>query len=103
MPVPSLKPTTIETGWLPSGRLAEIAKTITTFPAWRGVKPADRYGRKPVLNFGGRMAFAELAILWSLQREGWDGVWIDSYRRKYRRGYWKSAPVRVYRTLHGNS
>ncbi|HWO89882.1 MAG TPA: hypothetical protein VNL98_12125 [Gemmatimonadales bacterium] len=32
-------------------------------------------------------------VLWTLQAAGWQGVWIDSYRRCYRTGYWGSEPV----------
>jgi hypothetical protein len=35
--------------------------------------------------------FAELAVLRLFQREGWDGVWVDSYRQKYRVGYWEEG------------
>lgn len=41
-----------------------------------------------MLDFGGEPVFAELAILRTLQAEGWGGVWVDSYRRKYRVSYW---------------
>src|SRR4029077_4063705 len=37
--------------------------------------------------------FAELAIVAAFRREGWDGVWIDTYKRKFRRGYWGVPPV----------
>jgi hypothetical protein len=37
------------------------------------------------LEFNGKPVFAELAILGTLQKAGWDGVWIDTYRRKFRR------------------
>jgi hypothetical protein len=35
-----------------------------------------------------RWVFAELAILRIFQQAGWEGRWIDSYRGKYRIGYW---------------
>jgi hypothetical protein len=46
-----------------------------------------------VLDFDGRMAFAELAILWSVEKSGWSGVWIDTYRKAFWCGYWGSAPL----------
>jgi hypothetical protein len=49
-------------------------------------------GKKAVLDFNGRPAFAELAILWTLQHEGWQGVWVDSFRGAFRTDYWNSAP-----------
>jgi len=36
------------------------------------------------LDFNGKRVFAELATLGVLQEEGWDGVWVDTFRRKFR-------------------
>lgn len=87
----SLQPTTAETMTLPCGRIVAFPKTTPTFPRWRG-EPVETYGKKTVLDFDGRPAFAELFILWTLQSEGWQGVWIDSFRRAFRTGFWESAP-----------
>jgi hypothetical protein len=87
----SLWPTATETMTLPSGRSVSIPKATPTFAPWRG-DPVETYGRKTVLDFEGRPAFAELAILWTLQNDGWQGVWVDSFRRKFRTGYWNSPP-----------
>ena len=40
-----------------------------------------------------RPAFAELVVLWTLEHAGWHGVWVDSYRSKYRVGLMEEAPV----------
>src|ERR1041385_3526654 len=80
---------------LPSGRIVDVAKATPSFSVWRGEQPADRYGKKPVVDFEGRMAFAELVILWSLQRAGWNGVWVDTFRRTYRTDYWNAPPVEL--------
>jgi hypothetical protein len=90
----SLQPTTTEPMTLPSGRSVAIPKATPTFPLWRG-DPVETYGRKTVLDFNGRPAFAELAILWTLQSEGWQGVWVDSFRRAFRTGYW-SSPLQKF-------
>ena len=45
------------------------------------------------MQYGDRPAIAELAILWGLNSAGWDGVWIDTYSRMYRTGYWDSPAV----------
>jgi hypothetical protein len=45
----------------------------------------DTYGGKAVLDSGGKPVFAELAILEVLRKTGWDGVWVDTYRKKFRR------------------
>jgi hypothetical protein len=88
----SLQPTTSETMTLPSGRSVSFPKATPTFALWRG-NPVDKtYGKKTVLDFNGRPAFAELVILWTLQNEGWQGVWVDSFRRAFRTGYWDSPP-----------
>jgi hypothetical protein len=70
-----------------------IPKATPTFTAWAGQPIADTYNGKQVLSVNGKPAFAELAILWALQSIGWDGVWIDTYSRVYRTGYWDSAPA----------
>lgn len=44
----------------------------------------DDYGDKDVLEFEGRPLFAELIVLRMLQQEGWDGVWVDNFSRKFR-------------------
>jgi hypothetical protein len=78
---------------LPSGRFVEVPKVRPAFAIWRGHVPTDTYGHKPLLDFDGRMAFAELAILWTLERSDWSGVWVDTYRKKYRRDYWGIPPI----------
>ena len=78
---------------LPSGITVNVPKAKPTFHAWSGIPPSDTYGNKCILDFDGRMAFAELVILWSLEQAGWSGVWIDTYRNKYRHDYWGSGPV----------
>ena|SRR5438552_1689682 len=88
-----LSVTTFERLMLPSGRIVDVPKSTPSFSAWHGEQPADRYGKKPVVDFEGRMAFAELAILWTLQKAGWNGVWVDTYRRQFRTGYWNASPV----------
>jgi hypothetical protein len=70
-----------------------VPKAIPVFAPWQGQQPADTYNGKQVLEFNSTKAFAELAVLWSLNAIGWDGVWIDSYRGVYRRGYWNCEPI----------
>ena len=89
----TLLATTFERLLLPSGRIVDVPKATPSFSVWRGEQPADRYGKKPILDFEGRMAFAELAILWTLQKSGWKGVWVDTYSRKFRTDYWNAPTV----------
>ena len=83
-----LMPESAEPITLPSGRAVELPKAKPLFHAWRGAVPKDCYGSKPLLDLRGEMVFAELAILRLFELAGWQGRWIDSYRRKYRVGYW---------------
>ncbi len=88
-----LKPQSSQSILLPSGREVQVPTASPVFRQWRGVMPKDRYGQpgkpgKRVLDFDGEMVFAELAVLRIFQKAGWQGRWIDSYRRKYRIGYW---------------
>jgi hypothetical protein len=85
---PLLHAQSIETIRLPSGHTVVIPKATPTFDRWTGDPIEDTYGGKAVLDYAGEPVFAELAILRALQESGWDGVWVDTYRRRYRVGYW---------------
>jgi len=78
----SISPATIR---LPSGRSADVPRCRYLFKPWKGQPIRDTYGGKAVLEFDGKPVFAELAILGTIQRAGWDGVWVDTYRKKFRR------------------
>ena len=73
---------------MPSRKVVEVAKATPIFRKWSGEPPSDTYNGKPVLEFDGKPAFAELVILRIFEQAGWEGRWIDSYRNKYRVGYW---------------
>jgi hypothetical protein len=83
-----LIPRTTQRITLPSGREVEVPKTNGIFRKWTRAVPNDTYGCKAILDYDGEMAFAELAILRIFEQAGWEGGWIDSYRRQYRVGYW---------------
>jgi hypothetical protein len=87
--------TSFERLMLPSGRIVDVPKATISFSLWRGEQPARRHGKKPVVDFEGRMAFAELAILWSLQKLGWNGVWVDGSRPKFLADYCNDPPVEL--------
>ena len=89
-----LKPTTTESLLLPSGKTVTIQKATPSFTTWRGELPSDSYGNKAVLDFDGRMGFAELVILWTLEKQGWRGVWVDTYRNCFRQDYWNTKRLR---------
>lgn len=86
-----LQPKYAEPISLSSGSTVEIPKTTLVFNRWTGVPIADTYGGKPVLDFAGEPVFAELAVLRAFQTSGWSGAWVDTYRQKYRIGYWKES------------
>src|SRR5262245_55514251 len=83
-----LEPKSKQEFLLPSGKKMLIAKATPVFPKWMGSPIEDTYGGKPVLNFNGEPVFAELAILRIFQADAWDGVWIDTFKHKYRTQYW---------------
>ncbi len=96
MDYPSLlAPTTTEDIRLPSGNQVSIPKTQPTFELWKRPPIADTYGGKEVLSLNGEPVFAELLILRMLQNDGWSGVWVDAYRRKYRTSYFPANEVEL--------
>lgn len=78
------KPKTSETFVLPSGKVVVIPKAEVLFSLWKGDAVKDSYGNKHILEYDGRPLFAELVVLNTLKKEGWDGVWVDSYRKCFR-------------------
>ena len=85
-----LEPKTVENVRRTSGGEIQIPKSTTCFNEWSGDSFAATYGNKTILNLDGEPAFAELAILRIFQNDGWNGVWVDTYRSKYRTEYWEN-------------
>lgn len=79
-----LVPDALEAMVLPSGDEAHIPKARPTLKRWTGEFGGDTYGNKPLVDMDGEPMFAELAILKLFRKEGWDGVWVDTFNRKYR-------------------
>ena len=79
-----LKPELSEIFQLSSHRRIEIPKANILFGQWLGEKFEDNYGGKDVINFNDEAVFAELAILRIFENNGWNGVWVDTFRKKYR-------------------
>ena len=63
----------------------KIATTFYEFEFWQG-EMIDNYGGKAILNFNGKPLFAELAALHMFTDLGFQGVWVDTFRNKYRNG-----------------
>lgn len=62
----------------------------------------DAFGNKPLVNVGGRSMFAELAIVATAVRDGWDARWVCTYGRPKMSPLlltrWKSSSSRVEQT-----
>lgn len=71
---------------LSSGADISIQKYFLHFNEWKGAPIPNTYNNKPVIDWNGEPVFAELAVLRLFQSHGWEGVWVDSYRRKYHIG-----------------
>src|ERR1035438_8950065 len=89
-----LQPTATERIELPSGKVVRIAKATPVFKLWTGRPVKDTYGGKAVLSFYRKPQFAELGILRIFERDGWEGVWVDTYRNnKFRTRFWPPNAV----------
>lgn len=62
----------------------QIKKTFHLLPVWSGEKITDTYGNKQVLDDKGMPVFAELFALGLYAESGYNGVWADTYRKKFR-------------------
>ena len=71
---------------LSSGAKIPIRKYFLEFNAWKGAPIPNTYNGKAVIDWNGEPVFAELAVLRLFQAHGWNGAWVDSYRRKFRVG-----------------
>lgn len=88
----------IRTVRLPSGGEASIALWTVRFPP----AEADRllpgtlartYTSKPLVQLDGEPLFGELAIVRCLQKDGWDGVWVDAFHDRGRHKlFWQGVP-----------
>jgi hypothetical protein len=90
-----LIPKTIENLSLPSGALMRIPKAEPVFRKWQSEFTGNTYGNKPLLNVEGEAMFAELVILRLFQENGWEGVWVDTFRKKYRTAWGEKGVVKL--------
>jgi len=90
-----LMPETVENLHLPSGLDVQIPKAAPVFRLWSGEFTGDTYGNKSLLDVDGVPMFAELAILRIFQKDGWNGVWVDTFRKKYRTSWGEEGVVRL--------
>jgi hypothetical protein len=90
-----LSPDGTEAIKLPSGNIVDVPKARPQFQAWSGETILDTYGKKPVLNSDGLPAFAEIRILRLCQQDGWTGVWVDTFGRKFRTEFWPKNEIQL--------
>jgi hypothetical protein len=70
-----------------------VRTVFARFSPWTGQPLDDDYGGKPVLNLADAPLFAELVVLKHFREAGWDGVWVDAFRRRLRVGWPDEAPA----------
>lgn len=90
-----LTPDSLEILRFSSGEEVHIPKARPAFGQWTGEFEGDTYGNKPLVDMDGEPMFAELAILRLFQKDGWDGVWVDTFSRKYRTAWGETGVVRL--------
>lgn len=77
---------------LPAGRMIhDVAGVFMRFPRWTGEPFIDDFGKKSaaLIELDGEHLFAELAVLRLLEKDGWNGRWVNTY----------SAGVEVWKYL----
>jgi hypothetical protein len=65
----------------PGGRVIhDVPAVFVRFPMWRGKPFVDDLGKKSaaMIDLNGDHLFAELAVLRLLQKDGWDGRWVNT-------------------------
>jgi hypothetical protein len=66
---------------LPIGTVVrEVRGVFLRFPKWQGEPFSDDFGKKAagMVELDGEHLFAELAVLRLLQKDGWDGRWVNT-------------------------
>ena len=67
---------------LPAGRMIlDVAGVFMRFPRWTGEPFVDDFGKKSagLIELDGEHLFAELAVLRLLEKDGWNGRWVNTY------------------------
>jgi hypothetical protein len=66
----------------PAGRVvSEVPAAFLRLPKWEGAPFVDDFGKKSgaMIELDGEHLFAELAVLRLLERDGWEGRWVNTY------------------------
>jgi hypothetical protein len=88
---------------LPTGRKVDVKRRLMGFEQWKGVKPKlpRIWSSKGYLNHSGEPLFAELVILRMLEKEGWEGVWVNNFKKQFLKGLPEiSQPCQLPDTPH---
>ena len=78
-----------------AGELVHIRTQEWALERWDGEDPPGlsvTWGRKPKFSVNGSRSCAELAIVYHLRADGWDGVWVNAFRSELRT-QWFPAPA----------
>ena len=81
---------------LPSRRELRLRRLVVRFgrASPEHLRPgtlAPSYTAKPLVTFEGAAMFGELAVLRWLERDGWEGAWVDT---AHGRKFWREMPHR---------
>jgi len=73
---------------LPSGSKVEAKRRLMGFEGWKGAEPElpRIWSSKGYLSHDGKPLFAELVILRMLEKDGWEGVWVNNFSRQFLKG-----------------
>jgi hypothetical protein len=71
-----------------NGEIILLDKYNFVFKTWNDNHDFDTYGGKKILELDNEPLFAELLILRLLEKQGYKGVWVDTYRNKF----WQELP-----------
>ena len=69
---------------LPTGHRVAVPKRSLVLIPWAGAPLRFTYGNKAEIDFEGEQLWVEIVVLRMLEREGFDGVWVDTFRRCFR-------------------
>ena len=61
-----------------------VQRFCTTFASYTGDEKIPSYGGKAVIEDDGRPTYAEFAALSLFLKLGWNGMWVDSFRKQKR-------------------
>ena len=61
-----------------------VDKYCATFHPYQGEEQIYTYGNKAIVVDQGKPTYAEFAALSLFREEGWNGMWVDGYRRRKR-------------------